>query len=68
MNTPKAVLSIPHVIKQVPGGERAYDIFSRILERCPFPILVSSGEGMRTKKIRADIGEYKKLLGIGETK
>ena len=32
MNTPKAVLSIPHVIKQVPGGERAYDIFSRILD------------------------------------
>lgn len=28
----KSVTSIPSVIKQVPGGERAYDIFSRILD------------------------------------
>lgn len=32
MNTdPKSFMSVPHVIQQTPTGERAYDIFSRIL-------------------------------------
>jgi ATP-dependent Clp protease protease subunit len=31
-NNPTSVVTVPHVIKQVPGGERVYDIFSRILD------------------------------------
>lgn len=62
--TPQGIFSIPHVLKQTPGGIQGYDIFSRVLD----DRIVMLGDEVNKDTAQLVIAQLLYLESVDETK